>query len=165
MKCPDFVTSVCDKEQGPKNVCLSALGVKWERGWKMGTVKSVTAQNCTLLFLFLSFFSLEGNSEEIVGQQNVQYWSRTALWSTKSSVSSTTSVFDDFTLISPRFNQCLWHFSHSWKTFCCLTPGHASTDWSLFLPFFAAEPAISTGGRPLPPSFQYGFSSNLCKPA
>ena len=69
----------------------------------MGTVKSMTAQNCTPLFLFYLFFPLEGNSEAIVGQQNVQYWSRTALWSTESSVSSTTSVFDDFT--SPRFNQ------------------------------------------------------------
>ena len=51
----------------------------------------------------LSFSALEGNSEAIVRQQNVQYYSRTALWSTKGSVSSTTSVFDDFT--SPRFNQ------------------------------------------------------------
>lgn len=34
-----------------------------------------------------------------------------------------------------------------------------------FLPFFCEVPAISSGGRPVPPSFQYGFNSSLCKPA
>lgn len=36
---------------------------------------------------------------------------------------------------------------------------------SSMLPFLAAESVISSGGSPVPPSFQYGFSSNLCKPA
>ncbi len=40
-----------------------------------------------------------------------------------------------------------------------------AVDSSLLLPFCAAVPAFSSGGRPVPPSFQYGFSSNLCKPA
>lgn len=34
-----------------------------------------------------------------------------------------------------------------------------------WVPFFAVVAAPCSGGRPVPPSFQYGFSSSLCKPA